>query len=305
MKFLAGFTSVFLVAFTSILPAQTLSREDQGLLRIDLAGSQRMLSQRALRGACYTAAGMGDPAMVMRLNADIAEFKRRTDLILQGDSGIGLDPERSPIIRSDYEDRVLIPWRTFETSGIYIAARGYAEGLELHDMAERGQSILDDLDLTVSHYEEKYARGNTLGPEQSRTLNVYAAQRMLSQRVANQHCLIAMEVNEQVARERLAASFERFDTALRNMENGNVDQRILQPTSAVEPVLGCMRRDVEEIRPAIMSAVSGARPTQPELVMLRDASARLLVQAQGAVTLLQNELSGLAETDTAPPCEAP
>ncbi|WP_230374362.1 type IV pili methyl-accepting chemotaxis transducer N-terminal domain-containing protein [Pontivivens ytuae] len=293
------------MAFTSISPAQTLSREDQGLLRIDLAGSQRMLSQRALRGACYTAAGLGDPAMSMRLNADIAEFKRRTSLILDGDDGIGLDPERSPIIRSDYEDRVLVPWQTFETSAVYIAARGYAEGTELHDMAERGQSILDDLDMTVSHYEEKYARGNTLGPEESRTLNVYAAQRMLSQRVANQHCLVALEVNSDAARQRLAGSFERFDTALRDMENGNVDERMLPPSRAVEPVLACMRRDVEAIRPAIMSAVSGARPTQPELALLRDASSRLLVQAQGAVTLLQNELTGLAESDTVPPCGAP
>lgn len=291
------------LAIVTVLPthAQTpeLSRVEQGQIRIDLAGSQRMLSQRIARNACFVAAGLEAQPLIDTMQSDIATFDARVVSVLDGDTERGVDPERSPIIRQDYEGRILPSWTGMRLNTQALGARGNAGVTDIELISEAAEQILADLETTILNFEEKYARGRTMSAEASRTTNVYAAQRMLAQRIAGQYCLVGIGLGTSDVRENLRTSFERFDRANADMKAGNFDARIMAPSAELAGTLACVRAEIEEIRPLI-TAAPATPPNRQDMQAMLEASDRMMALSQAAVSALVDDQAEIEIT--APGC---
>lgn len=264
-----------------------------------LAGSQRMLSQRIARNACFVAAEMEAQPLIDQMRSDIATFDTGVTNILEGNAELGLGPERSPIIQADYEDHILLPWGVLSLNGQALGARGAAGPTDIAQIAEPAEQVLAALEKAIFDLEEKYARGATMTAETARTTNVYAAQRMLAQRIAGQYCLVGIGLGTPDVVENLQSAFARFDTANADMTNGNFDERIMAPSPAVAETLACVRAEIEAVRPSV-AAAGTAQPSADDLQTMLMASNRMMALSQVAVSALTDELSG---TDaTVPTC---
>ena len=278
-----------LLAFALALPNAAhaeMTRIEQGLERIELTGSLRMLSQRLVRNSCFVVAGIADEGTFTELAADADEFNRRADLIVHGDESIGMGPERSPIILASFENQIMVPWRMMHLQALATVTRGEAERADVADIFDRSELLLADLNAAVSAYEEKYARGSRMSPEQSRTLNVYARQRMLSQRIAGLPCLASIEVDGTDARTQLEGAYETFAIALADMADGNVESRMMPPPPAAATVIDCARNEFEQVRPLIEDVIAGATLDRDQLTQLLAASRQLTIHSQNAVDAL-------------------
>ena len=268
------------------------SRVEQGMMRIELTGSQRMLSQRILRNTCFIVAGLGEQDLVDEIAGDVAAFDKATETVLEGDETLGLQPERSPIIRSDYNDRILLPWQAMRIEALAVAARGIAAPADIAELPLRSESMLADLNAAVAHYEEKYSRGSRLSPELSRTANVYARQRMLSVRIAAMTCLISVGMGNEQTVEALRDSYATMAAAYSDMAEGNVDQRIIAAPDVALPLIRCGSEALASIRPHVETALSGTPLDQAALGEVLRASQMLMALSQESVSVFEAHITG-------------
>lgn len=291
MKFALLLTAALAAAPFANAQAQ-LDRAEAGAYRIDLAGSMRMRTQRMLRNACYVAMDVDVEGNGQALNADIAAMTETHATLLDGNEEIGLGAERSPIIRRELSNIAETNWAQYQIYPLYIAARGYAEGTELEDMARISGRLVEEVNGLVASMEEKYSRASVLPADQSRTLNVMGRQRMLSQLLAAQHCLLAQSEDPMTLQGELAATFATLVGALADLRTGNLDNRIVEPMPEVATVLNCAHETFTGISAIVQSAIMGETPDAAKLAEMQRLSDQMMAQSNEALQMATALFSG-------------
>jgi hypothetical protein len=231
---------------------------DYGQL-IDMAGRQRMLTQRVIKAYCQVGmqvtpdvsrAQLG--AAVARFDSQLAELSKRTTNI-EARRALALVAKRWQ------------PYKRVATGP--VSRQGANRLLELND-----ELLLAAHDVVI-HLQE------AAGTEEARLVNIAGRQRMLSQRLAGLYMLRAFGVNSPAARDALNTAGNEFAGALAALRAAS------ENTPAINAELDAVQLQWEWFRAAL--SLQGA---QSHLLIVADASESIL-NSMELITGLYAELA--------------
>lgn len=288
-------TATFLVCAT-VAPQTSIAQDstsvDQVTHRVNIAGRQRMLTQRITKAACLMARDVG-------FNTSFDQMTQAFDLFLQsdqglrnGDSDLGLDAESNDTVISALGaiDSHWAAYKAIIEAGIDNATIANAELDELDSASLR---VLKFMNIAVYKMARAYASETaSVSLNLAITVDIAGRQRMLTQKAVKEACLMQAveDPSEQAAR--LADTVELFDTSLSALQDGFDDIGVIAPPT---PEISRKLREVEELWNPVKSllerAVNGEVLSDRDLSVLARDSEPLLQRMNEAVALYTTQSS--------------
>ena len=225
--------------------------------RIDYSGKLRMLSQRIPAAACNYAAGIDPDASGAMLDNAAAEFQQIVDALEFGDESLG-------IVGAEERRKTLVGLRKLRENWEPMFAtadqihKGGGSPAAVTTIADQSVPVLDIAKLLVSAISEEYSNPVALLQADALVIDIAGRQRMLSQRMSKNVCLIASGVNVEAATSELAATAQLFENALIALQTGMPDAGVKAPPNAdIEEGLAVVMDDWQTIKPIVTAALAG------------------------------------------------
>jgi len=287
---IGSFALMFLDAV--VLPArpalaQTMTRAaEDGKIKIDLAGRQRMLTQQMAKDACFA---------LLKVQADrhreemLQAHDRFTKVLAALESG---SPEQKMLPETD--SAILEGLRA--VAGLWVdfgsAVKSIANGKAGQDVArvyELNVPIMLDMDTTVSHLEHKFDDVALLRPGLANAINVAGRQRMLSQKMSKEFCMIASKYEVDLTRVNLLGTLALFRSSQAELSSRLDELKLAQDQKARIQAQYSVINGLWTAFDAVMTNImSGAQPSGGDIAYVADASRKLLVELEAAVKLYQS-----------------
>ena len=225
--------------------------------RIDFSGKLRMLSQRIVAAGCNYTAGIDPDRSGPALEAAKAEFQVIVDALEFGNDDLGIigAEERRKTLVGLSKLREL--WEPAATSGAAILA-DTATPETVATFADQSAPLLEMAKLLVSEISAQYSDPTALLQADALIIDIAGRQRMLSQRMSKNVCLIASGLNTDVATAELSATANIFDVSLNALRHGLAESGIKPPpnddiVAGLDVVIG----DWANLRPIVDAAIAG------------------------------------------------
>lgn len=251
--------------------------------RVNVAGRQRMLSQRITMAACFIQKGIDVERQRQVLSDTISLFTTSHSALVDGDAALGLSAEQKPSVLGalalvDSEFVQFLPRAENAVSAADLAAISELdlEGLEFLAVMNRavnriavdyGES-LEDLPLILSI-----------------TIDVAGRQRMLSQKAAKEFCLIDSGIETAANRENLAYSVMLFTNTLNALINGYPGLVIAPPNPEILAQLNAVKT-AWLVPSSVLSGVANGNE-------ISDLDRRIIVSQMDKVLALMNQAVGM------------
>ncbi len=270
-----------LFGLAPVVMAQTPASDAALAQRVDLAGRQRMLSQRMGMASCFV---MGDVDAARY--SDVAQqahdlFAETQAVLRQGGTKKQLEPARDPQVLAllDQSDEI------FDTFGRAVLQISHLDlqSVVVAQVTELDLPLLERLNDTVNAIESM-GPSATQGGALANTVNIAGRQRMLSQKVLKEFCYVGLGVDRTRQQKRLAATLELFETSLALLEVGSADQGVLEPPNArAEGRLRRARLVWEKLLPILRLGIAGEEVGHEDLLRVASFSEDLLKASQHVV----------------------
>jgi len=184
---------------------------------INLAGKQRMLTQKMSKEALLIAKNINTEKNKKSLKETIALFDKTLIGLRDGDQSLNLPKtEEKEIIRQI--DKVSKLWRSFK-SHIEKIAMGQIEKATLEAIDKENLPLLKNMNIVVGMYEE--SAGAEIDPQMAQTINLAGRQRMLTQKMTKELLLIANSLKSSANEESLKSTGELFKDTLTDLMTNN------------------------------------------------------------------------------------
>ncbi len=247
--------------------------------KINLAGRQRMLTQRMSKAALMHALDVNPDAHFTMLKDAHALFDRTLAGLEFGDAELGLPPEEHQVIR-DHLQSVVGLWTVFGQVIAGVIDNGSADDAQMATIAEMNPAVLAASDKVVQKLVDVYGNSDTsLGLAIS--INIAGRQRMFSQKMGKEAALIALDIDAASNRENLAETTRLFQASLKALMEGLPTISLPAPPAQIHAKLSEVKgiwEDVEETCAEIQSGTveraaleKVARHTEPLLVTSNEA----------------------------------
>ncbi len=193
-------------------------------VQINLSGRQRMLIQKMSKEALLMALGVQPEKTRAKLRATMALFERTLINLMKGDKEQHLPPTSDEAILKQL-NKVLTLWKAFKP---YVAAAvdGLADEAMLEEIAKRNLPLLVEMNKAVKMYERASGADTA---ELAVVINLSGRQRMLTQKMAKEYLLAALEIEPEKNRAALKKTMALFDRTLKGLRDGDEEQE-LPPT---------------------------------------------------------------------------
>ena len=253
--------------------------------KINLAGRQRMLTQRMTAATCLNLSG-GD-ALYERVARDAHdEFNSVLNGFLNGDPALRLAAETEPSVRAAFA-AVAAEWTVLGVALQQILA-GDLHTVVLSQMVQSNVPALTKSNAAVQALVAVNDNAPDADP-MAQTVNVAGRQRMLSQKMMKELCFVVIGLGADAAMEDLRVTMGSFDAALANLLSGDAGTGLVAPPT---PKLRAQLRKVEglwlrykEAIEATLTAASAETLPRPELDHAAALSSKVLVEMHAAVLL--------------------
>ncbi len=228
-----------------------------GEQRINFSGKLRMLSQRMPAAACNLHAGIVPSSSRDILNGALGEFEEIIAGLEHGDEGRGIygPEERHRTLRVIQEvHKILDPIR----SVIDQEHEGALSREATEVLADQNMELLGIAKLLVSELTGQYANPVALTQADAITIDIAGRQRMLTQKMSKEVCLILSDINAEGAQEALEGTVNMFEVSLGALRNG-MDQVGINPPPNQDIVDGLVQvqDDWEVVKPKIIAVLGG------------------------------------------------
>lgn len=240
----------------NIEPVQFL--EDVGASqRINFSGKLRMLSQRVVAAGCNYVAGVDPANSGPTLEAARAEFQLIVDALEFGNEDLGImgaeERRKSLVAISELREH----WVPTAASGATILAdEGATETVAT--FADQSAPLLEAAKVLVSELSAQYSDPTALLQADALIIDIAGRQRMLSQRMSKNVCLIASGINTDVATQELSDTAHIFDVSLNALRYGMTDAGIKPPPNDDIAVgLDVVISDWANLKPIVDAAIAG------------------------------------------------
>lgn len=227
-------TAVFsgLTMTTTAISANEVTAEEASR-RVNVAGRQRMLSQRMAMSACFVTAGIDTEMHYDQLETAFAEFSQVHDGLRNGDEELDLHAEGFHHV-IDALAAVEEDWVVYEEMiAGFIQIKMMTPGL-LNQFDEHGLAVLEDMNIAVASIAHGYSADLEELPQiLALTIDFAGRQRMLTQKVAKEFCLVTSGVNVEENLELLLHTQEQFDLTMVALEHGIPHMITAAPTAEI------------------------------------------------------------------------
>jgi len=252
---------------------------------INLAGMQRMLTQKISKESLLVALGIDRDENLLNLEKTRTLFDRTLKGLRNGDALLGLPPTTEPEVL-DQLRKVEELWPLLDTvvRNSVAGQNVTAEGIDT--IVELNLPLLQATDDTVKAYNS--ASGGLVSML-TVALNLSGQQRMLTQKMLKEYLLIAYGYEERNNRRNLRGTIKLFDRTLQGLIKGDNDQGILRaPTPEIRARLRVVERLWDEIRPQLEPFGRAGKPDPGAIAKVAQASSLLLEEMNDAVTLYEH-----------------
>lgn len=254
------------------------------LHRIDLAGRQRMLSQRIAMSACLVHAGAQPAVNAARAETAEALFDRTQAGLRAGDADLGLTPESHPDVLDALTavDRL---WPKVRETAMVVRRGGPASATALTTLRAQAGMLLKATNEVVTRMENLTAQG-LVAPELAGAVNVAGRQRMLIQKAMMQACFAASSGHGKALKAKVLATKSLFEHSLAHLLIGDAAKGIIPvPSPEIDARLVRVVRMWRWLG-ADLDALAGGTEMGPDrLAQLADAAE--------VVLMVMNETVGL------------
>ena len=215
MRVLMLFGFMLLLLFSPLFAAQKLTTKE--LARsINLAGKQRMLTQKMTKEALLVNAGIDKAKNLARLKKSRALFDKTLKGLMHGDAELGLKPCANPHVQQMLHE-VQKVWRPFDAD-IRKVIQGKATKETYAAIAKENLTVLQKMHRTVTEY---VAQSKKSSSKRAQAINLSGKERMLTQRMAKDLLLIAQNIDAKKSREDLKRTSAEFEAILHGLQKGD------------------------------------------------------------------------------------
>ena len=209
----AGVTTL---ATAESAPAAVTQTKQQSGVVINLAGKQRMLTQKMSKEALFIAKGIDTKANTENLKKTSALFDKTLKGLVNGDSGLNLPKTENKEILAQLE-KVTGLWTPFKANIEKVIA-GNTDKATLEAIAKENIPLLKNMNAAVQMYA--IASGSKLDPEMAKTINLAGKQRMLTQKMTKELLLVANGIDADANKENIKKTATLFENTLNDLIAG-------------------------------------------------------------------------------------
>lgn len=277
---------ILLLFLAAPLPAIAAGEGADALHRINIAGRQRMLSQRIAMAACLVQTGADAEVNRNRVTAAQALFTETLNDLRHGNDGAGLGAETDAtvLVRLDQVDRAWAEYSTIAHDALAGDAGSAAALTRLHAMAGK---LLKLTDAVVTELEAIHGDG-LVAPELVAAVNIAGRQRMLIQKTMMEACFAARNGNMPALTKRVLAAKSLFEHSLANLLIGQEQQDIIPaPTDEIEAQLVRVIRVWRWLGADLEALAEGGGMSSDHLAMLARAAEVVLTTMNETVSLYE------------------
>ena len=189
---------------------------------INLAGKQRMLTQKMSKEALFIAKGIDTKANIEALKKTEALFDKTLKGLVDGDSELNLPKTTDKDILAQLK-KVSELWASMKKS-IDVIASGKVDKKALESIAKENLPLLKNMNQAVQMYAK--ASGSKLSPEMASTINRAGKQRMLTQKMTKELLLVANGIDAEANKANAKKTAELFESTLKDLTDKCKDEKI-------------------------------------------------------------------------------
>ena len=196
--------------------------KEQGANVINLAGKQRMLTQKMSKEALFIAKGIDTKANIEALKKTEALFDKTLKGLVNGDEELKLPKTTNKEILAQLK-KVSELWDSMKKS-IDVIASGKVDKKALESISKENLPLLKNMNQAVQMYAK--ASGSKLSPEMAETINRAGKQRMLTQKMTKELLLVANGIDVEANKENAKKTGELFENTLKDLIDKCKDDKI-------------------------------------------------------------------------------
>lgn len=286
-----------LVAFTVLsicsFDQPVFANEGLNALKVDIAGRQRMLSQRIAKAACYMSV-FSEHDKHQKMLAEATDlFAKSHDALRNGNKDMGLPEETNVEILREL-DRLDPLWKKLHfASGLLLDTSSYP-GVDVDMIMQFNLPTLQQANMTVQVMNNIFAKDEVKNEGLVNAINIAGRQRMLTQKSAKEYCLISFGFKVEENRKSLIKSVEMFDQALEDLTHGNEQKGIpAAPTQQILVELGKVKTNWRLPRQMMLDAANGRDPISSDFAVISSSNEKLLSLSQKIVKLMVDYSHGI------------
>lgn len=206
---IAALSSCLTLGLQAEAPADTKAPSSQttaqGATVINLAGKQRMLTQKMSKEVLLVAKGVNADANGASLKKTVALFDKTLKGLVTGDASLNLPATTDKDILAQLQV-VSDLWTPFKAS---------IEKADLATVASTNIALLKNMNKAVGMFAK--ASGSTLSPEMAKTINLAGKQRMLTQKMTKELLLIANGIDADANTAAIKKTAALFESTLNDL----------------------------------------------------------------------------------------
>ncbi len=243
---------------------------------INLAGKQRMLSQRIAKEAIMVA---NDVTSESSLNASMAEFESAHQALVEGSSELNINAIEDAASK-ELLATVDAQWQNYQrTISSYVK---FGNSSDLQSLEEQSTALLRNMHQVVTLQVENATDASAVGKRLANTINIAGKQRMLSQRMAKEAMMVAYKI---VPKDTLLATEAEFDKAHKALLNGNESMGVEKITDpAIREQLAVVGKLWQEYKQGMGSYISAS--SAASLSDIQNDSLTVLKNMHAAVNMM-------------------
>ncbi|MCK0121697.1 type IV pili methyl-accepting chemotaxis transducer N-terminal domain-containing protein [Loktanella sp. F6476L] len=229
--------------------------------RVNLSGQLGTLSERITAAACNLSAGVATTEAAAVLHISTHHFSRINQALLAGNRGFGiLGEETRPRTLRAIED-LNAKWEPLQELANGLEAASNDIGA-VESLAEQSDPLQREAQILVSEITGQYADPVALLHADALLLEIAGRQRMLSNRMSKNVCLIASDVHDEEAMAELSETITLFEISLGALQNGMESVGVRPPPNdAIAAGLQVVADEWATIRPVLEATLGGAELT--------------------------------------------
>lgn len=190
-----------------------------GKERINFSGKLRMLSQRIPAAACNLHAGIAPEISQKILFGASAEFNQIVQALELGDGSIGIIGEEKRRKTLAALDKVKASWQPMNDAASMILDAGTSPDT-VQELADNNNEVLKIANLLVSELTGQYSDPASLVQADAIRIDIAGRQRMLSQRMSKDACMVLSGINVEASNESLGKAISTFAISLTALSEG-------------------------------------------------------------------------------------
>ena len=209
---------------------------------INLAGKQRMLTQKMSKEALFMAKGVDVDKNKEALVKTSELFDKTLKGLIAGDKELNLPKTENKEIVAQLE-KVTELWKSFKANIDKVIA-GKSDKATLEAIAKENLPLLKNMNEAVGMYAK--ASGSKLDPKMAKKINLAGKQRMLTQKMTKELLLVANGIDADANKENLKKSANLFETTLKDLTDNCKHDDIKKQLEVVAKLWGDYKVIIEK-----------------------------------------------------------